>query len=154
MWASPSLPADAAAPARPAPGSTAAFVRRALATVRRRAPARYVEVAACLARAPGRYAVGDERFTISGTDGRTSVRAGWRGPYRAVVETTPEAVVALFDGAASLEEALATEELVVRADADALLDLSSAVAVFAAEAVSATVYARQFEEYRSWAARA
>lgn len=147
------MPADTAAPAGTAPGSTAAFVRRTLATVRRRAPERYGEVAACLARAPGRYAVGDERFTISATGGRTSVRAGWRGRYRAVVETTPAAVVALFDGTASLEEALAAEELVVRADADALLDLSSAVAVFAAEAVSAPVYSRQFEEYRSWAAR-
>ena len=134
------------------PGSTAAFVRRALATIRRRAPERYEQVVGRLARTPGRYAVGGERFTVSAAGGRASVRAGWRGPYRAVVEATPQAVVALFDGTASLEEALAAEWVVVRADADALLDLSSAVAVFAAEAVGATVYSRQFEEYRSWVA--
>lgn len=132
--------------------STAAFVRRSLETMRRRAPDRYGEIAACLHEAPGRYAVGDERFTVAVAAARVSVRQGWSGPSRAVVETTAPAVVALFDGTATLEQALGDESLVVRADADTLLRLSTAVGLFATEAVASTVYSRQFEEYRAWVA--
>ena len=120
--------------------------------MRRRSPERYAEVVARLREAPGHYAVGDERFTVAVARGRVSVRAGWQGDARARVEATAGAVFALFDGTRSLEQVLGDGSLVVRADADALLDLSAAVSVFGAEAVGTTVYSTQFEDYRAGAA--
>jgi len=120
--------------------------------MRRRAPARYAEVVAGLRGVPGRYSVGGERFTVAVAGDRVSVRAGWRGPARAVVEATTGAVLALVDGTESFGQVLADESVVVRADADALLGLAAAAGAFAAEAAGSTTYATQFEEYRSWAA--
>jgi hypothetical protein len=134
------------------PVSTAGFVRRGLETVRRRSPGRFAEIAGCLERAPVRYAVGAERFTVRAAAERVSVRAGWAGPPSARIETSPHAVLALVDGSATLEELLASEALVVRAVADVLLDLSTAATLFAAEASASPILARHFEEYRAWVA--
>ena len=126
-------------------------MRRALDTLRLRSPESYLLVAGCIERAPARYAVGGERFTVDAGGGRVGVRSGWRPTVASRIETTPEALLALFDGTATVEQLLAAESLVVMARADALLDLSEAIGLFAAEAASAPVYVRQFEEYRAWA---
>lgn len=119
--------------------------------MRARSPAPLRQLAACVEQAPARYDVGGERFTVAATAGRVSVWAGWRAGVPALIETTPSAVLALFDGTATVEQELADESLVVRAGSDALLALSEAVGLFAAEAAASPVYARQFEEYRAWA---
>lgn len=119
--------------------------------MRARSPEPFGRLATCVQRAPARYLVGGERFTVSAAGGRVSVRAGWREGLPALVETSHGAVLALFDGTATVEQVLADESLVVRAAADTLLALSEAVGLFAAEAATSPVYARQFEEYRAWA---
>ena len=125
-------------------------MRRALESLRRRAPDCYGEVAGCLERAPVGYAVGEERFTVAVAGGRVTVRPGWTPSAPARVLTSPPAVLAMFDGTATLEGLLADEALVVKAGSDTLLELSSAVSLFAAEAATSPAFSRQFEEYRSW----
>lgn len=134
----------------PAEPSTAAFLRGALGDLRRLQPARYAEVAGRLERAPTRWAVGGERFTVTAEDGRVAVRSGWRPAVRGSVELSRGAVLDLFDGAATVEELLAADAVVVRVGADALLELSAAVTAFVAGAVAAPPLTRRFEEYRSW----
>lgn len=125
-------------------------MRRALESLRRLSPACYTEVAGCLERAPAGYSVGDERFIVTAAGGRVSVRARWTRAVTTRVMTSPQAVLALFDGSATLEGLLADDSLVVKASSDALLELSSALALFAAEAATSPAFSRQFEEYRSW----
>lgn len=115
-----------------------------------REPSRYAEIAGCVARAPASCAVGDEEFTVTVVRGRVRVRAGIVQPTPAIIETSPSAVLELFDGAATLEALLADESLVVRARPDALLELSRALSVFGAAASSSPEFSRQFEEYRAW----
>lgn len=126
-------------------------MRRALESLRTQSPTCYAEVAGCLERAPAGYSAGEERFTVTASDARVVVRAGWTPAAPARVLTSPSAVLALFDGTATLEGLLADESLVVRAGSDALLALSSALALFAAEAATSPAFSRQFEEYRAWA---
>lgn len=118
--------------------------------MRHREPSRYAEIARCVARAPAGCTVGHETFTVTAVDRRVRVRAGIVQPTSAVIETSPSAVLALFDGAATLEALLEQESLVVRARPDALLELSRALSVFAAAASSSPAFSRQFEEYRAW----
>lgn len=118
--------------------------------MRRQSPDGYAEIAACVGRAPAGYAVGDERFTVAAAAGSVTVRPGWTRAAEARIETSPSAVLALFDGSATLEVLLADESLTVKARSDALLDLSTALSVFAAEAATSPALSRQFEEYRSW----
>lgn len=134
------------------PTSTAAFLRRALETLRRRSPGRHADVAAHVERAPVRWSVGGERFTVTARAGRVSVRSGWAAGVAHTVEASAGAPFALFDGTATFEQLLAAEDVVVKVGADALLELAAACAAFAAEAAASPVFARQFEEYRSWAA--
>ena len=133
------------------PSSTAAFLRRALDTLRHRSPDRYAAVVEHLRRAPGHCAVDGERFTVGVARDRVTVAAGWRGQARARIEATAGGLLALVDGTRSLEEVLADESLVVRAPAEVLLDLHAAVSLLATEAVGCTAYVGQFEEYRAWA---
>ena len=119
--------------------------------MRSRSPEQFGRLAGCVGRAPARYVVGGERFTVVASGGRVSVRSGWRDRTAALIESSHAAVLALFDGTATVEQVLADESLVVRAGPDELLDLSEAVRLFAAEAATSPVYARQFEEYRTWA---
>ena len=133
------------------PSSTAAFLRRALDTMRRRSPHRYAGVLEHLRRAPGHVEVGGERFTVGVEGDRVTVRPGWRGEAPARVQATTAAVLALVDGARSLREVLADEALVVRGSADTLLELHAAVSLFATEAVGTTDYVGQLQEYRAWA---
>ncbi len=66
------------------------------------------------------------------------------------VDTTARAVLSLVDGTASLVELLAREELMVRANPDALLSLDAAVRTFARTAIGSSKLQQRFEEYRTW----
>jgi hypothetical protein len=146
-----------AKPRQAQPGSrrtTAEFLRRALATIAADSPARYDELACHLKGAHGSYRVDDETFTVT-VDGReVVVAAGWGTASVSVkVDTTADALLRLVDGTVCLEELLDCEKLVIRANPDALLNLSAAVRVSSSAAVDSGKLQQHFDQYRIWVLR-
>jgi hypothetical protein len=136
---------------RGSPRTTALFLRSALATIAADSPNRYADLVRYLNGAPGRYRVDDETFTVVVIDGEVTVAAAHGGGSMPVrIDTTARAVLSLVDGTASLVELLAHEELMVRANADALLSLHAAVRTFARTAIGSSKLRERFEEYRTW----
>jgi len=117
-------------------------------------PDRYADLVRYLNGAPGRYRVDDDIFTVAVVDGEVAVAAAHGGgPMPVRVDTTARAVLSLVDGTASLVELLAREELMVRANADALLSLNAAVRTFARSAIGSSTLRERYEEYRTWVLR-
>jgi hypothetical protein len=134
--------------------TTARFLRAALATIAADSPDRYADLVRYLNGAPGHYRVDDETFTVAVVDGQVSVAAKQAGGSMLVrIDTTARAVLSLVDGTASLAELLAREELMVRANPDALLNLDAAVRAFARTAIGSSKLQERFEEYRIWILR-
>jgi hypothetical protein len=131
--------------------TTALFLRSALATIAVDSSDRYADLVRYLNGAPGCYRVDDETFTVVVVDGEVAVAAAHGGGSMPVrVDTTARAVLSLVDGTASLVELLAREELMVRANPDALLSLDAAVRTFARTAIGSSKLQQRFEEYRTW----
>jgi hypothetical protein len=131
--------------------TTALFLRRALATMAEDWPDRYADLVRYLKAAPGRYQVDDETFAVAVVDGELAVAAADAGESMPVrVCTTARALLSLVDGTASLTELLAREELLVRANPDALLSLDAAIRTFARTATGSGKLQEHFEQYRAW----
>ena len=134
--------------------TTAVFLRSALVTIAADSPDRYADLVRHLNGAPGRYQIDDETFTVAVTDGEVVVAAAHHnGSMPVRVDTTARAMLCLVDGTSSLVELLAHEELMVRANPDALLSLDAAVRTFARTAVGSSKLRERFEEYRTWVLR-
>lgn len=134
--------------------TTTLFLRSALATIAADSPDGYADLVRYLNAAPGWYRVDDETFTVAVMDGEVAVGAAHGGGSMPVrVDTTARAVLSLVDGTASLVELLAREELMVRANPDALLSLDAAVRTFARAAIGSSKLRERFEEYRTWVLR-
>jgi hypothetical protein len=134
--------------------TTAWFLRSALATIAADSPDRYADLVRYLNGAPGSYRVDDETFTVAVVDGEVAVadmRGG--GSMLVRVDTTARTLLSLVDGTASLAELLAREELMVRANPEALLNLDAAVRTFSRTAAESSKLHERFEEYRTWILR-
>jgi hypothetical protein len=154
MSGSPSSRASVHGTSRGSPRTTAWFLRSALATVAADAPDRYADLVRYLSGAPGRYRVDDETFTVAVEGGKVAVAAARDGGSVLVrVHITARALLRLVDGTASLAELLVREELMVRANPDALLNLDAAVRTFARAAVESGKLPERLEEYRTWVLR-
>jgi hypothetical protein len=133
-----------------APDSTAGFLRRGLDLLRDRDRSRYDQVRAHLLGSPGRYRVGAEQFTVQVRGDRVFVRKGRARTARIDVETSALDILRLMDGTSTMVELLGNDLLRIRADADSLLDLSSAVRAFFDAAVGCPPLHQVFEDYRTW----
>ncbi len=137
-------------PGRPADG-TLHHLRRALALLRLDAPRRYAAIAAHLRRAPGKYLVGAERFTVVAADGSITAASGWRTlGAKLQAEMPAQAIVDLFDGTTTVERLVAHEVLRIKADPAALLAIDDASRVLAAAAINSHALQNEFDRYRTW----
>lgn len=131
--------------------SAGAFLGEGLELLRRRAPEEHAAVTRCLRDAPGHYRVGRERLSVDVHAARVRVRPGWtlsRARVEGAIDRT--GIVELVDGTARVEALLARERLTLRGDADALLQLATAVRRFAGVARASGTLQRHFERYRDW----
>jgi hypothetical protein len=132
-------------------GGTLFHLRRALALLRREAPRRYAAIAAHLRRAPGRYLVGAERFTVLAAEGSITAAAGWRTlGAKLEAEIPPQAILDLYDGITTTELLVAHDVLRIRAAPAALLAIDDASRILAAAAVESRALQNEFHRYRTW----
>jgi hypothetical protein len=132
-------------------GRTLEHLQRALDVLRAEAPRRYTALAAALRRSPGKYQVGDERFTVSAADGRIRAAAGWRMiDANTRVAIPPRALVDVIDGTTTLERLLARDILRLAADRDALLALDDAARILARAGIESAKLQAEFGYYRDW----
>ena len=130
---------------------TLGHVKRALAGLRREAPALHATLATCVRLAPGRYQVGAERFTIIATRGAIQATPGWRiVGTRVEAELPPRAILDLFEGTATILDLVERNILRIKADADALLAFDDAFRALATAAVTSRVLLNEFDRYRTW----
>jgi len=102
-------------------------------------------------RAPGKYLVGPERFTVTVDDGCISAAPGWRLlGAKLELEVMPDAIVQLFDGSTTVEQLVARDVLRIKAEPDALLAFDDATRAIAHAAIASHELQMEFERYRAW----
>ena len=133
------------------PDSNSQFLRTGLQLLRAEFPERFAAVSALLAKIPGVYEVGRERFKVTAAEGRISVRKerNVKNP-RVQANLDPKGILAMVDGTCTVQRLLAREQLILIADADALLTLSEVVRLVLESAIRSSTLQNHFEGYRKW----
>jgi hypothetical protein len=132
-------------------GRTLESLQRALEVLRADNPRRYAAIASALRRSPGKYQVGNERFTVSAADGRIRAAAGWHMlGANAQVTIPPRALVDVIDGRTTLERLLAVDILRIAADPEALLALDDAGRILARAGIASARLQAEFDRYSGW----
>lgn len=131
--------------------SNSQFLRAGLQLLRAEFSERFAAVSVSLAKIPGVYEVGRERFTVTAAGGRISVRKerNVKNP-RVQAKLDPKGILAVVDGACTVQHLLAHEQLILIADADALLTLSEVVRIVVESAIRSSTLQNHFEGYRKW----
>jgi hypothetical protein len=131
--------------------TTAGFLRAALSTMAADSPDRYSDLVRYLHEAAGSYRVDDETFTVVVVDGEVAVGEALGSGLRPVrLDTTADALISLVDGTSKLTELLSSEDLIIHANPDALLNLDAAVRAFSLTAIESSKIRELFEDYRDW----
>lgn len=133
------------------PNSNSYFLRTALRLLRAEFPERFAAVMTLLTKIPGVYRVGTEQFTVTAGEERISVRKerNVRNP-RVQADLDPRVVLAIVDGTRTIQWLLAREQLILIADADALLTLGEVVRLVSESAIRSWTLQNHFERYRKW----
>ena len=132
-------------------GSTLLHVKRTLRALRAEAPKQYALVTNHIRRAPGKYLVGPERFTVTVDDGRVSAAPGWHLlGAKLELQITPNAIVQLFDGTTTVEQLVARDVLRIKAEPDALLAFDDVTRTIGHAAIGSHALQMEFERYRTW----
>ena len=105
--------------------SLGGYAAEALAILEREAPQQYATIAELFGAYPARCEFSGESFEIHGNAGRAEVRRERSERHSVTLASSGEAIVRLLDGTAMLERLLATEEVWIAGEGEALMALSA-----------------------------
>jgi hypothetical protein len=133
------------------PLSNSAFLRKGFQILRKDFPERFTAASYLLEKIPGVYILGDEQFAVTAKDGLVSVRKRNNIKTPRVRATfSPVGIIAVVDGTETVQNLLSKEELIVFADADALIILSEVLRFIMELAIWSSALQNHFEDYRKW----
>ncbi|MFL5605065.1 MAG: hypothetical protein ACJ8AD_01340, partial [Gemmatimonadaceae bacterium] len=124
-------------------------VQRALATLQAESPKRYARIAGLLRRAPGKYCVDTERFTITAHDGWIIASAGWRALGMTLeVHVPARAILDFMDGTTTVERLIQRDVLRITGNPSSLLALDEATRVLARAAIESRALQEEFDAFQ------